>query len=77
MNKTVFYYLVKDAETGISMTIIGGPLKPSANPEHVWITRPDGERLFEVKRSCIRPSSREELAQRILADARAAKAPLN
>ena len=59
------YYHVQTAE--VSMTVIGGPLLPG-DAGHVWITKPDGDLLFQVPREAIRESSQGELVQRLTED---------
>jgi hypothetical protein len=65
---TAMFYLV---QTEISMTWIGGPLKPADNG-HVWLTSPDGEPVLKVPSSAVTATTKEEIARRIVADRQAA-----
>jgi hypothetical protein len=71
---TALFYLVQTPE--VSMTFIGGPLLP-AEPGFVWLTNPSGKPVFKVQESYVQQSTKEEVAQRILDDKRAAKAKNN
>ncbi len=77
MKTTPFYFLVELPGKGMALTWIGGGLKPSKRPGHVWLTTPRGDPVLEAPRSKVHPSSPEDLARRILAERRLAKAPLN
>ncbi|MBI4662161.1 MAG: hypothetical protein HY735_25355 [Verrucomicrobia bacterium] len=59
-----------------SFTWIGGSIEPAGNGD-VWLCNPGGERVLKASAKCVRESSREETARRILEDRRAAKAPMN
>lgn len=74
---TAFYFYVEDLESGFCATWIGGGLKKSKRPGYVWLTKPGGEPILEIKREYVHPSTREETARRLREDARARKAPLN
>jgi hypothetical protein len=71
---TALFYLVQTPE--VSMTWIGGELIPADNG-HVWLTNPSGKPVFKVPSTYVKPSTKEEAAQRILDDKRAAKAKYN
>lgn len=58
------YYHVQTPE--LSMTVIGGGLIEDG--EHVWLTGFDGQKMLRVRRDEVKPSSAEELAQRIQED---------
>jgi hypothetical protein len=77
MKTTLFYFLIELPEAGMAITWIGGGLKPSNHPEHVWLTTPGGSPVLEVPRAHVHPTNKQELAQRILADRMADKAPMN
>lgn len=77
MKAPLFYFLVELPGTGMALTWIGGGLKPSKRPNHVWLTAPDVRPVLEAPRDHVRPSSREDLARRIIEERRLAKAPLN
>lgn len=40
MKTTPFYFLVELPGKGMALTWIGGGLKPSKRPGHVWLTTP-------------------------------------
>ncbi len=69
------YYHVATPE-GLDFTFIGGPLVDGGDG-FVTLTAPDGRPLLRVRREWVRESSRAEAAERILADRRAPRAPLN
>jgi hypothetical protein len=75
--KTAFYFIVELPDTGLALTWIGGGLRPSKRPGHVWLTAPDGRPVVEAPRDQVHPSNREDMARRILAERRLMKAPLN
>ena len=75
MKATAYYFLVETPAA--SFSLIGGPLKPSKRPGHVWLTAPGGRPFLEVPRSCVKPSSKEQMAARILEEAKAARASQN
>lgn len=75
--KTIFYFIVELPETGLALTWIGGGLKPSKRPGHVWLTTPGGDPVLEVPAAQVHPSTPEDTARRILAERRLAQAPLN
>jgi hypothetical protein len=77
MKSTLFYFLVELPETGTAMTWIGGGLKPSKRPGHVWLTTPDGKPVLEAPRDQVHPSTPEDTARRIFEERRLAKAPCN
>jgi hypothetical protein len=63
----------------MSFTWFGGGLKPS-RPGYVWLTNPVGDPILELPRSYVHPTTYTEIAQRIMADRRAARearAPFN
>lgn len=66
--KPTFYFEVILPDRPGSLTYIGGPLKPSKRPGHVWLTTPAGERLIELPRVCVRPSSKAEMLERVSQD---------
>jgi len=68
------YYLVQTPD--VSFSWIGGEAKP-AGAGMVWLCKPDGEPVLKVPENCVRRSTREETAQRILNDRRVSKAPMN
>lgn len=49
------------------MTLIGGELVDDG-PDHVWLTNLDGQKIFQLPRSCIRESSRAEAIDRLNRD---------
>jgi len=71
---TALFYLVQTPE--VSMTWIGGPLKP-AGDGHVWLTSPSGRPVLKVPAAAVTGSSMEEIAKRVMADRQAAKAKYN
>jgi hypothetical protein len=75
--KHPFHFLVSIPEAGLSLTWIGGGLKPSKSPGKLWLTTPDGRPVLEVDKRHVQPSTLEQTAQRIIEDRRAAKARLN
>jgi len=72
-----FYFLVALPATGLSLTWIGGGLKPSDHPGYVWLTTPTGKPVLEVPKAHVHPSTPEDCARRILEERRLAKAPWN
>ncbi len=75
--KVPLYFLITNPITGDSWTCVGGPLKRSDNPGHVWLTSfQTGERLLEVPREWVRPSSPQELSERLAGDVRNIRAAL-
>ena len=64
MKTTIYYFHVTTPEG--DLVLLGGPLKPDGH-RHVWLTKPDGERLLRVHRDCVRPITREEAAEAIMA----------
>jgi hypothetical protein len=77
MKPTAFYFCVELPGTGMALTWIGGGLKPSKRPDRVWLTTPGGEPVLEVLRQHVHARTREQTAQRIMADLRASRAPRN
>ena len=73
MKKPVFYFIVEIPETGLAITWIGGGLKPSKRPGHVWLTTPDGRPVLEAPQSQVHPSNPEDAARRILEERRLAE----
>lgn len=71
---TALFYLVQTPE--VSMTWIGGPLKPADNG-HVWLTATDGKAVLKVQSSYVHPTTKDQTAQRITRDKQAAKAKYN
>ena len=69
--KTKFYFFVELPETGVALGWCGGGLKKSAKHTHVWLTSPNGQRVLEVERRHVAPSTREQTARRIAEDRRA------
>ncbi len=74
MKTEVHYYRVEANEA--AFTWLGGPIKPGG-PGMVWLCNPGGDPVLEVSAACVKPSSRAEIARRIIEDRRASKAPLN
>ena len=64
--KQVHYYLVTVGDQ--LGTFLGGPIKPSKRKNHVWLTNPDGVPVFEIHKSHVKPSTKEEFAKRIMDD---------
>lgn len=75
--KIPYYFLVTVPEVGMAFTWIGGRLKPSTTAGRVWLTTPDGKPLLEVPKANVYPSTLEQTAARLRADALASKAPQN
>ncbi len=71
---TALFYLVQTPE--VSLTWIGGPLLP-AEPGHVWLTNPSGKPVLKVPKDYVQQTTKEQTAQRIINDKRAAKAKYN
>ena len=68
------YYLVQTSQVAFSW--VGGKAEPAGNG-FVWLTKVGGERVLKVPSNCVRESSRELTARRIVEGRRASKAPLN
>jgi hypothetical protein len=77
MKLTLFYFVVELPGTDLGLYWIGGGLRRSERDGYVWLTNPRGERILQAPACQVHPSSREDLARRILAERRLAKAPLN
>ena len=67
---TPLFYLVQTPE--VSLTWIGGRTQ-AAEPDFVWLTSPDGTPVLKVPVACVTPSTKEQTAQRILEEMRAAQ----
>lgn len=65
------YYLIETPE-GIRFTFIG--VARAAGHGMVWLCAPGGSPLLECPAAYVTPSTEEETAARIVADARAARA---
>jgi hypothetical protein len=72
------YYLIETPE--VTFTFIGSVQDDPLAPGLVWLCAPGGRPLFQCPAKWVSESTREQTAQRILADAkaiRAEKAPQN
>jgi len=74
--KPLFHFLIT-LPTGESFTCIGGGLKPSKQPNHVWLTLPNGAPAAELPASYVQPTTFEQTASRISEYQLASKAPHN
>jgi hypothetical protein len=77
MKPTIFYFIVELPGTGMGLSWIGGGLKRSKRPGHVWLTSPKGEPILEAPRAQVHPTTAEDFARRFIEERRLAKAPLN
>src|ERR1017187_9467116 len=77
MIATLFHFVIELPGTGMGLCWIGGGLKRSERPGFVWLTPPSGEPVLEAPRSQVHPSSRDDLAKRLLAERQLARAPVN
>lgn len=59
--RNAFMFHIQTPE-GLSFTWIGGGLKRSKRPTHVWLTKPTGEPLLELPQAYVRPIDRAEAA---------------
>jgi hypothetical protein len=68
-NKPVYYFEVATGEIDehgeIAFTWIGGRLIPDGL-DMVWLTKPDGQKVFRVPKSKVSPSSKTQLAEAML-----------
>jgi hypothetical protein len=71
---TAMFYLVQTPE--VSVTWISGELIP-AESGHVWLTTPSGKPVLKVPSNAVTVSTKEETANRIIADKQAANARNN
>lgn len=69
-SSAVRYYFI-ETPAG-DFTFIGGQLQFDNDPNFVWLSSPPGKRLIRLPRQCVRESSIEETAARLVADAKAA-----
>lgn len=74
--KTVFKFRVHtgqwDAHGEKCLLIVGGGLKPDGK-NRVWLTKPNGEKLFSVHRSQVEPVSNDEAHKSIVREFELAK----
>jgi hypothetical protein len=69
------YYLVETPEA--TLTFIGSVQHDPLAPGLVWLCAPGGRSLFQCPTKWVSESTREQTVERILADRRASRAPLN
>jgi hypothetical protein len=74
MNAFFFYV---ETPAGMAMTWIGGALKPSDRPDHIWLTRPNGDPVLELPRECVHESNLQDTAKRMRLDRMASKSVMN
>lgn len=67
MNRNSYFFYIRTPE-GLHMTWIGGRLKPSRKPGHVWLTNVEGQPQMELPKEYVRPTTLEETAQRCIED---------
>jgi hypothetical protein len=70
--KTLSYFLIETPE--VTLTFIGSVQHDPLAPGMVWLCAPGGRRLIQCPGKWVAESTREQTAQRILADARAIRA---
>jgi hypothetical protein len=58
----------------LAMLWIGGPLKPSSTPGHVWLTTPYGKELMEVAQAKVHPVTEAEAVQIVVEEAKLQRA---
>jgi hypothetical protein len=69
------YYLVETPE--VSFTFIGTVQHDPLAPGLVWLCTPDGQQLLQCPAGYVTESTREQAAERIMADLRAHRARRN